>query len=230
MRLIQPVAILLVLLLGGCASAPPPAPPPFLLKLEPTPPAGYEPLVLVAPMRVDDVRDVPDPTRIGEVHAPGGAPLVGAGTREGAVAMAALQFVLLANPLPTGRYLVVADALAVAHAIERVLTYALQQSKRHAFASGALEATVRRLWIRPAWTTTCDVVIEVRLAGPGGRPLWERTLESHVDKFEGWFTAEAFERVARMALDQLVEQAAAAFGSSEFGAAIATAPSAETPP
>jgi hypothetical protein len=211
--------VLLVLLGAGCATPPRQPLPPFVIELAPTLPPGLEPQVLLLAMRVDDTRDVADPTHIGEVQAPGGGtppPIVGSPG-----AAAAVTGAMLLVPMPTGRYLVVKNSADVAYAVGHALSIALLQSKRYPLETGLLEVKVRKFWMRPSWTTTCDVVIETRLLSAGGKPLWERTLEGHVDKFEGWFTREAFERVARMALDQLTANATSAFGSADFGAAIA---------
>jgi hypothetical protein len=60
----------LALVLAACASTPPPAPAPFVVALAPTPPAGADAALPLQPMRIDDLRDVPDRLRIGEVDAP----------------------------------------------------------------------------------------------------------------------------------------------------------------
>lgn len=222
MRLLRSCAVaLLAVAVFGCASTPAPAPPPFVLTLAPTPRPDVDAPVQRPPLRVEDERDVPDRTRIGEEHAPGGgmAPPTAAG---GAVALGGVAAMMVLPPQPTGRYLTVVDAVEVAHAVERTLAHALARSPRRAMQDGLLEVTVRTFWIRPSWTTTCDVVADVRVRGPSGAVRWERTLAGHGEKFEGWFTTGAFERVARMALDQLGEIAAAAFASDEFGAALAT--------
>jgi hypothetical protein len=118
----------------------------------------------------------------------------------------------------------VADSSHVARAVERALSDALLVAGRAPVGSGVLEATVRRFWIRPRWTTTCDIAVDVRVLARTGQVRWERTLESRVGKFEGWFTVEAFERVATLGLDELVAKAAEAFASAQFGAAIAAEP------
>ena len=84
-----------------------------------------------------------------------------------------------------------------------------------------IDATIRTFWMRPSWTTTCDVVVDVRARNAGDTEVWSGTLESHVETFVGWFTAEAFEEVARLTLDQLVQRAAEAFRSPEFASAMA---------
>jgi len=214
------LAVALSVLLGaGCATPPREPPPPFVIELAPTLPPGLEPQVLLLAMRVDDTRDVADPTQIGEVQAPGGgAPPRVVGSPG---ATAAVTGAMLLAPMPTGRHLVVKNSADVAYAVGHALSIALLQSKRYPLESGFLEVKLRRFWMRPSWTTTCDVVIETRLLSAGGKALWERTLEGHADRFEGWFTTEAFERVARMALDQLAAKATEAFASADFGAAIA---------
>jgi len=207
----------LALLLAACASTPPPPPAPFVVKLAPTPPAGGAAPLSMQPMRVDDGRDVPDRTRIGEVHAPAFVSSAGLAP-EVATGLLLLGF---AVPTPTGRYLTVADSSEVAGAVEHALSYALLGARRVPLNSGALEVTVRQFWMRPWWTTTCDVALDVRVLGSAGQVRWEQALESHVGKFEGWFTVEAFERVATLCLDELVAQATAVFGSTQFGAAVA---------
>jgi hypothetical protein len=172
------------------------------------------------PMRLDDVRDVPDRSRIGEVHAPTFVGPVGAGP-EGAAVSTGLLLLGLAVPAPTGCYVTVANASHVASSVEHALTFALLVARRTPVASGLLEVAVRRFWMQPWWTTTCDIVLNLRVVTQTGQVKWERTLESHVGKFEGWFTVEAFERVATLGLDELVAKATEVFGSSEFGAAIA---------
>ena len=213
------LAVALSVLLGaGCATPPRQPLPPFVLELAPTLPPGLAPQVLLLALRVDDTRDVADPARIGEVQAPGGGvppPTVGS-----AGATAVVTGAMLLAPMPTGRHLVVKNSADVAHAVGHALSIALLQSKRYPLETGFLEANVRRFWMRPSWTTTCDVVVETRLLSAGGKALWERTLEAHVDRFEGWFTTEAFERVARVALDQLAERATEAFASADFGAVV----------
>ena len=210
----------LLLLLAACASTPPSPPPPFVVKLAPTLPVGIDAPLPLQPVRVEDAREVVDRTRIGEVHAPVAVAPVGAGTREGAAASTALVLLALAAPAPTGRYLVIADSSDVARAVEYALNDALLRAHRTPIGRDRVHATVRQFWIRPSWTTRCDIVLDVRVLGPGGQVRWERTLESHVDRFEGWFTVEAFERVATLGLDELVAQAAEAFGSTAFGAAL----------
>lgn len=210
----------LALLVAACASTPPPPPPSFVVELAPTPPVGADASLSLQPMRVDDMRDVPDPARIGEVHAPAFVGPVGAGP-EGATVTAGLLLLGLAVPAPTGRYVTVADPSHVARAVERALTYALFDAGRAPIGGGMLEVTVRRFWMRPWWTTTCDIVLDVSVRTPTGQTMWEHTLESHVGKFEGWFTVEAFQRVATLGLDDLVAKATEVFASTEFGAASA---------
>lgn len=172
-------------------------------------------------MHVDDVRDVPDRSRIGEIHAPAFVGPVGAGS-EGATVTTGLLLLGLAVPAPTGRYITVAEPSDVARAVERALTYALFLAHRAPVGNGMLEVSVRRFWLHPWWTTTFDIVLDIRVRSPTGGMKWQHTLESHVGRFEGWFTAEAFQRVATLGLDGLVANAAAVFASTEFGAAIAT--------
>jgi len=208
------------LLLAACASTPLPPPPPFVVELAPTPPVGADASLSLQPMRIDDVRDVPDRSRIGEVHAPAFVGPVGVGPESAAMSTG---FVLrgLAAPVPTGRYVTVADSSHVARAVEHALTYALLVARRAPVGSGLLKVTVYRFWMQPWWTTTCDIVLDVHVLTRTGQVKWEHKLESHVSKFEGWFTVEAFERVATLGLDELVAKATEVFGSMEFGAAIA---------
>ena len=210
----------LALLLAACASTPPPPPSPFVVELAPTPPVGADASLALQPMRIDDMRDVADPARIGEVHAPAFVGPVAPGP-EGAMVTTGLLLVGLAVPAPTGRYVTVADPAHVGRAVERALTFALFAARRAPVDAGMLGVTVRRFWMRPWWTTTCDIVLDARVLTPFGETIWQRTLESHVGKFEGWFTVEAFERVATLGLDDLVVKASEAFASTEFGAAIA---------
>ena len=220
-RLLRSFAIAcLALLLAACASTPLPPPPPFVVELAPTPPVGADATLSLQTMRVDDVRDVADRSRIGEVHAPAFVDPVGVSPGS-AEASTALLLLGLAVPAPTGRYVTVADSSQVARAVEHALTYALLIARRAPPGNGLLEVTVRRFWIRPWWTTTCDIVLDLRVVTRTGHVTWEHTLESHVGKFEGWFTVEAFERVATLGLDDLVAKATEVFGSTEFGAAIA---------
>ena len=206
----------MALLLGACATAPPP---PFVVQLRPTREevnAGGE---LLLPMRVNDLRDVPDRARIGEVYAPlgGRPPPTGVPVLEAGMAVA----MLLAPTQPTGRYIVVADASDVGRAVKDVLIHALLKTGQRSVDDGVVEAGVRAFWLRPSWTTTCDAGVELHVLGSDGKTRWETTLDVHVEKFEGWFSTEAFERVAGLALDQLADRAARSFASAAFRAAIA---------
>lgn len=209
----------LALLLGACASGLQ-APPHYVVSLLPAAPASaaLAPHALALP--VDDRRDVPDSTRIGEVLAPlgGYVPLVGGGGASPAVG-AIVVIASVVAMMPTGRYLVVRDPVEVPRAVEAALIDAWLKSGLPSNSGTGLEATLRSFWITPSWTTTCDIVVELRLRDAAGVLQWQQTIASRVQVFEGNFAAEAFERVVRRGLDRLVEQAGAAFASPAFAAA-----------
>jgi hypothetical protein len=200
------VACAVTAMLAGCSSLPAP-PAQFTLTLAPTPVATDRAPASNLPLKIFDMRKA-DPLRIGEVYAPaaGKPPPVPAGTAAPAVAGA----ILLLPTAPTGRYLVVGNAGGVPAVIERAVVAALLRSGR-APQRDTLEASIRTFLIRPSWTTTCDIVVDLRLVDSLGTVRWQQTIESHVGRFEGWFTVEAFERVGRLGLDQFVHDAAAAF-------------------
>lgn len=210
----------LACLLGGCVSTVVPAPPPYYL-IAIAPPASDTARTAAGPsLRVKDVRDVQDRTRIGEVHAPGGGalPVLGGGGANPAVA-AGVAIVLFAPTYPTGRYLLLRDEAEVALSIERALVSAWLKSGRPVLADKGLEADVRRFWIQPSWTTTCELSVDLRLRDAHGAVLWQQTVDSGAQEFQGLFATGGFERVARLALDQFTDRSAAAFASPAFAAA-----------
>lgn len=218
--------VVLALLLGACVSTMVPAPPPYyLITLAPPPSDDRTSTALGLPLRVNDLREAQDRARVGEIHAPGGGalPVIGGGGASPAVAVG-VAIILFAPTFPTGHYLLVRDPAEVALAIERALVSAWLKSAHPATAGIGLEANVRRFWIQPSWTTTCELSVDLRLRDDRGAVLWQRTVDSRVDEFLGLSAVEGFERVARMALDQFVDQAAAAFASPAFAAAVSADP------
>jgi hypothetical protein len=218
--------VVLALLLGACVSTVVPAPPPhYLITLVPPPSDNSASTSIGLPLRVDDLRDVQDRTRVGEIHAPGGGalPIMGGGGASSAVAVG-VAIVLFAPTFPTGRYLLVRNPTEVALAIERALVSAWLKSGRPVTAGIGLEASVRRFWIQPSWTTTCEMSVDLRLRDTHGAGLWQQSVDSRVQEFQGLFAVEGFEHVARVALDQFVDQAAAAFASPAFAAAVSADP------
>jgi hypothetical protein len=218
--------VVLALLLGACVSTVVPAPPPhYLITLSPPSSDEGTSTTLGLPLRVDDLREAQDRARVGEIHAPGGGalPVIGGGGASPAVAVG-VAIILFAPTFPTGHYLLVRDPAEVALAIERALVSAWLKSAHPATAGLGLEASVRRFWIQPSWTTTCELSVDLRLRDDRGAVLWQQTVDSRVDEFLGLSAVEGFERVARMALDQFVDQAAAAFASPAFAAAVSADP------
>ena len=213
----------LAFMLGACVSKQLPAPPPhFLISLVPPPSDNGASMAFALPIQVDDLRAVQDRTRVGEVYAPGGGalPVLGGAGADPAVA-AVVAIALFAPTSPTGRYLQVRDPAEVTLAIERALVSAWLRSGRMASAGIGLEASVNSFWIRPSWTMTCELSIDLRLHDARGAVLWQQEIDGRVQAVEGAFTTEAFEHVARMALDQFAEKAAVAFASPAFAAAVA---------
>lgn len=207
-------------MLGACASGPLQAPPQhFLISLAPPPSGDGEPLAVVLPLRVDDLRDVEDRTRVGEIYEPLGATPGWGGAGGGPVVAVGVAIALFGPTFPSGRYLRVRDPAEVALALEIAVVSAWLKSGRTATEGIGLEASVRRFWIQPSWTITCELSVELRLRDARGAVLWQQDIDSRVQAFEGFFLTEAFERVARMALDQFADRAAAAFASPDFAAA-----------
>jgi hypothetical protein len=213
-----------MLVVAGCASAPVSKPPPvFHVVVTHTPAAA-----IAAPTRgaiaigsVDDARSVQDRTRIGEVHAPmGPVPVVGGPQSAGAII--ALQLLMLANTQPTGWYVYAKGTEGLAPPIERALGDALASAGYGTTEPAALrlDGTIRSFWLTPSWSTRCDAEVELRLSDDSGALLWLLTIVVHVDQFVGWFTNDAFEAVVRLAMDQLVQQAAMEFTEPEFLAAV----------
>ena len=136
-----------------------------------------------------------------------------------AVVAVGVAIALFGPTFPSGRYLRVRDPAEVALALEIAVASAWLKSGRTATEGIGLEASVRRFWIQPSWTITCELSVELRLRDARGAVLWQQDIDSRVQAFEGFFLTEAFERVARMALDQFADRAAAAFASPDFAAA-----------
>jgi hypothetical protein len=136
----------------------------------------------------------------------------------GPAAPAIAGAILLLPTQPTGRYLIAGNPGGVPALIQDALAAAWLRSAR-TLEHDTLQASIHTFWVRPSWTTTCDIAVDLRVVDASGVARWQQTIESHVDRFEGWFTVEAFERVGRLCIDQFVEHAAAAFGAEGFGQA-----------
>jgi hypothetical protein len=212
-----------LLVLAGCASAPVSKPPPvFHVAVAHTPVASDAPTrPAITIGSVDDARSVQDRTRIGEVHAPTDSiPVVGAEQSAGEVST--LQLLMLANTQPTGWYVYAKGTEGLAPPIERALGAALASAGYATTEPAALrlDGTIHSFWLTPSWSTRCDAEVELRLSDESGAVRWILTIVVHVDQLVGWFTNDAFEAVLRLAMDQLVTQAAVEFTEPEFLAAV----------
>jgi hypothetical protein len=215
---------LLASLIAACASEPPKGPAPHVISLRPSAAGGDAKTTPLPPLRVVDRRDRKDLAQVGEVLAPGGGivpPIGGSGSP--ALAGAVVAIMLLTPPQPTGQLVLVDDPADVTRAVESALILAWRKSGRDLRTGLGLELTVRNFWMTPSWTTRCDLSVDLRLHDAAGAPLWQATLESQAEEFVGFYVVESFERVATMALDRFVDQAAGAFVSPAFVAA-ATGP------
>lgn len=215
------IAPLLAVVLAGCAS-PPPEPAALTIGLSPTPVVQSIESQAAIELRVVDLRDVVDRARVGEIFAPGGgAPPSPVGGVGGGPAAAAGAAALLFGPTqPTGRFLVVRDPAEVAGAVEAALRAGWLRSGGKAGPATVVEAVVRRFWIQASWTTSCEITVDLRGRDAGGVARGPVRLHSRLERFEGWFTAEAFEGVARSTLDRLGDEAAAALASPAFVAPV----------
>ena len=176
----------------------------------------------IAVGQFEDARDLPDRSRIGEIHAPGynTAPLPGA--RDAAAIAGSLQLLYLANPRPTGWWVYVKGAEGIAPPIERAFGEALRRAG-HLVAETAplrVEATIRTFWLTPSWTTRCDTEVAVKLVDENGALVWTKVIAAHAARFVGLFDDEAFENVVRMTMDTLIKRAATEFASLEFAKAV----------
>lgn len=210
--------------LAACATTPRP-PPEFQVAVTHTfAPRAAEPSrtpVAVGPFA--DLRDLPDRARVGEVHAPGYQPVPITGPAPQAAAIGGgLILLSLANPQPMGWYVFLKGPDGLAPPVARAIGEALNRAGYPTAGAAPLrlEGAIRAFWLRPSWTTRCDVGIELRLIGEGGSVAWANTVTAHAEKFVGWFGDEAFEEVVRMAMDELVARTAAEFASPAFAAAV----------
>src|SRR5512144_1716242 len=155
------VASLCALLLAACASAPKAPLPPFVVNVAPTPglAGGVAPSVAVVTVEDSRTPHVEDRRRIGEVYAPVGAPPIVPGAP---AVTAGAQLLLLASPQPSGRYVLVRNDDGAPAVVEHALRNALVQAGQVGAQSMRIDATIRTFWMRPSWTTTCDVAVDVR--------------------------------------------------------------------
>jgi hypothetical protein len=229
--LARALAASIMLGLAACSTTPRP-PPEFHVAVTYSPAArAAAPLrTLIAVGRVEDARDLPDRSRIGELHAPGNHPVPIMGPpRETATVGTGLVLLDLANPRPTGWWVYVKGADGLAPPIERALGEALNRAG-YATANPAplrLDATIRAFWLRPSWTTRCDAEIDLRVVDDNGTVVWTRVVAARAEKVVGLFGDEAFENVVRMTMDALIGRTVAEFTSPEFTASVSQPPTAE---
>jgi len=166
---------------------------------------------------VEDRRDLADRARIGEVHAPvAPTPIVGGpAAQRGDVAV---QLFALTATRSTSWYITVKDGAPVTASVRSLLADAVAQSG-YAVDEGAprrLDATIRTFWIRPSWTTRCQIAIELKVTDAAGVTLWRKPVSAEIDKFIGWFSEHAFEEAIRTTLDQLLQSIEQELESDEF--------------
>ena len=217
------LALSMALGLAACATTPRPPPEFHVAVTHTVAPRAAEPTrTPVVVGRFEDLREQPDGSRVGEVHTPGYPPIPITGPPPQAAAVGGgLVLLSMVNPQPTGWFVYLKGPDGLAPPVARAIGEALNRAG-YPVAGAApvrLEGAIRAFWLRPSWTTRCDVGIELRLIGEGGSVAWANTVTAHAEKFVGWFGDEAFEEVVRMAMDELVRRAAAAFASPEFAAA-----------
>ena len=83
--------------------------------------------------------------------------------------------------------------------------------------AAVLEGAIREFWLRPWWTTTQVVRINLRLKDAfGERLLWEKELQGEHSKFIGVWNVGEFEEVIQKALDKVLRQAGKEFASELF--------------
>jgi hypothetical protein len=116
-----------------------------------------------------DERAIEEKARIGELHGPVVVPATGG---EGVAPFAVIQFLALANPVPTGRFVTLKDApdlpAVVAGSMRDALGQAGYTVEVDATAAPLLEGRIIEFWLRPSWTVTCDIRIELRLVDASG--------------------------------------------------------------
>jgi hypothetical protein len=217
------LAASIMLGLAACSTTPRP-PPEFHVAVTYSPAAhATQPSrTPIAVGRFEDARDLPDRSRIGELHAPGYNPVPVAGTSEANAIGAGLQLLFLTNPRPTGWWVYVKGTEGLAPPIERALGEALNRAGYAPATEAPLRLTgaIRTFWLRPSWTTRCDAEIALSLIDDNGSVVWTKVVAAQAEKFVGLFGDEAFENVVRMTIDALIGRATTEFSSPEFAAAV----------
>lgn len=133
--------------------------------------------------------------------------------------------------LRTGRVIVVKDGASITTTMTRGLSEALKKagytpvfpnpssapSDNTTIGAAVLEGAIREFWLRPWWTTTQVVRINLRLKDAfGERLLWEKELQGEHSKFIGVWNVGEFEEVIQKALDKVLRQAGKEFASELF--------------
>ena len=130
-----------------------------------------------------------------------------------------------------GRVIVVKDGTSITTTMTRGLSEALKEagytpvfpnpssapSDNTTIGAAVLEGEIREFWLRPWWTTTQVVRINLRLKDTfGERLLWEKELQGEHSKFIGVWNVGEFEEVIQKALDKVLRQAGKEFASEQF--------------
>ena len=90
-------------------------------------------------------------------------------------------------------------------------------SNNTTIGAAVLEGEIREFWLRPWWTTTQVVRLNLRLKDAfGERLLWEKELQGEHSKFIGVWNVREFEEVIQKALDKVLRQAGKEFASEQF--------------